>query len=70
MQNGSERRVTIALARIDDPCRARRRLRFGDALARRSPLALLVVDPTAYLLHGPDAGNVLLHLVNERHARS
>jgi DNA replication protein DnaC len=30
---------------------------------------VLVVDEVGYLSYGPDAANLLFHLVNERHLR-
>ena len=40
-----------------------------DALARYLKPHVLVIDEVGYLAYGPDAANVLFHVVNERHVR-
>ena len=48
---------------------AARNGRLRDALAAYVRPQLLVVDEVGYLAHGPDAANVLFHVVDERHRR-
>lgn len=67
IQNGFEALFTTAAALIDDLSRASRDGRFRDALARYARVHVLVIDEVGYLHYGPDAANVLFHLVNERH---
>ena len=48
---------------------AARNGRLRDVLAAYVRPQLLVVDEVGYLAHGPDAANVLFHVVDERHRR-
>ena len=43
--------------------------RLRDALAGYLQPHVLVIDEVGYLSYGPDAANVLFHVVNERHLR-
>lgn len=67
IQNGFEALFTTAAALIDELSRASREGRFSGALARYTRIHVLVIDEVGYLHYGPDAANVLFHLVNERH---
>jgi len=67
IQNGFEALFTTAAALIDDLSRAGRDGRFRDALNRYTRVHVLVIDELGYLAHGPDAANVLFHVVNDRH---
>jgi DNA replication protein DnaC len=69
IQNGFEVRFTTAAALIDDLSRASREGRLVEALAPYTHPALLVIDEVGYLSVGPDAANVLFHVVNDRHLR-
>lgn len=69
IQNGFEAYFTTAAALIDDLSRAGREGRLRDALALYTHPHVLVIDEVGYLSYGPDAANVLFHVVNERHLR-
>ena len=67
IQNGFEALFTSAAAMIDDLSRAFGERRFREALQPYIKVPVLVVDEVGYLSYGPDAANVLYHVVNERH---
>ena len=69
IQNGFDAIFTTAAALIDDLSRASRDGRLSDALDAYVHPHLLVVDEVGYLTYGPDAANVLFHVVNDRHLR-
>ena len=69
IQNGFEALCTTAAALIDDLSRASREGRFRDVLAHYVHPHVLVIDELGYLTYGPDAANVLFHVVNERHLK-
>ena len=66
IQNGFDARFATAAALIDDLSRASREGRFRDALKAYLQPAVLVCDEVGYLSYGPDAANVLYHVVNAR----
>jgi DNA replication protein DnaC len=67
IQNGFEALFTTAAALIDELSRASHDGRFREALARYTRVHVLVIDEVGYLSYGPDAANVLFHVVNDRH---
>jgi DNA replication protein DnaC len=67
LQNGFSARFVTASALIDDLSAASRAGNFRDALYHYTHPHVLVVDEVGYLTYGPDAANVLFHVVNERH---
>jgi len=67
IQNAFEALFTTAAALIDELARASREGRFREALQRYTRVHVLVIDEVGYLTYGPDAANVLYHVVNERH---
>ena len=69
IQNGFSARFVTAAALIDELSNASRAGRFRDALAAFTQPHVLVVDEVGYLTYGPDAANVLFHVVNDRHTR-
>jgi len=69
IQNGYDALFTTAAAFIDDLSRAFQLNRFRDALAVFLEPHVLVIDEVGYLSYGPDAANVLFHVVNERHLK-
>lgn len=69
IQNGYAAVFTTAAALIDDLSRAFQNNRFRDALAVYIDPPVLVIDEVGYLSYGPDAANVLFHVVNERHLK-
>ncbi len=66
IQNGFDALFRTAAALIDDLSRASREGRFREALKACVQPAVLVVDEVGYLSYGPDAANVLFHVVNAR----
>ena len=66
IQNGFEARFTTATALIDDLSAATRKGRLRHALPAYTHPHVLVIDEVGYLSYGPDAANVLFHVVNER----
>jgi DNA replication protein DnaC len=69
IQNGFDALFTTAAAMIEDLSRASAEHRLRDALATYTHPHVLVVDEVGYLSYGPDAANVLFHVVNDRHLR-
>lgn len=69
IQNGFEALFTTAAALIDDLSRASAEGRFRDALKTYTHPHVLVIDEVGYLTYGPDAANVLFHVVNDRTLR-
>ena len=69
IQNGFESLFTTAAALIEDLSRASAERRLRDALVTYTHPHVLVVDEVGYLSYGPDAANVLYHVVNARHLR-
>ena len=66
IQNGFDALFATAAALIDDLSRASQQGRFQDALKAYLQPAVLVCDEVGYLSYGPDAANVLYHVVNAR----
>jgi hypothetical protein len=54
---------------IEDLSNAGRTGRLHDALDRYTHPHVLVIDEVGYLTYGPEAANVLYHVVNDRHLR-
>ncbi|MGD9765964.1 MAG: IS21-like element helper ATPase IstB, partial [Candidatus Binatia bacterium] len=69
IQNGATALFTTAAELIDDLSAASRAGRLRETLARYVHPHVLVVDEVGYLTYGPDAANVLFHVVNDRHLR-
>jgi DNA replication protein DnaC len=69
IQNGFDALFTTAAALIDDLSAAGSRAQLRETLARYTHPGVLVIDELGYLSYGPDAANVLFHVVNERHLR-
>ena len=69
IQNGFTASFTTAAALIDDLSGASRGGTFREALSRYLQPHVLVIDEVGYLSYGPDAANVLFHVVNDRHLR-
>jgi len=66
IQNGFDARFTTATALIDDLSVATRKGKLRHALSTYTHPHVLVIDEVGYLSYGPDAANVLFHVVNER----
>jgi len=69
IQNGFDALFTTAAALIDDLSAAGSKSQFRQALKIYTAPGVLVIDEVGYLTYGPDAANVLFHVVNERHQR-
>ena len=69
IQNGATALFTTAAELIDDLSAASRAGRLRQTLAKYIHPHVLVVDEVGYLTYGPDAANVLFHVVNDRHLR-
>ena len=69
IQNGFEALFTTAAELIDDLSRAGAEGRFREALKIYTHPHVLVIDEVGYLTYGPDAANVLFHVVNDRTLR-
>lgn len=67
IQNGFEALFTTAAALIEDLSLASQAGRFREVIQRYGRVPVLVIDEVGYLRYGPDAANVLYHLVNERY---
>jgi DNA replication protein DnaC len=69
IQNGFETLFTTAIQLIEDLSNASRKGRLHEALETYTHPHVLVIDEVGYLTYGPDAANVLYHVVNDRHLR-
>jgi DNA replication protein DnaC len=67
IQNGFDARFTTATALIDDLSVATRKGKLRAALSAYTHPHVLVIDEVGYLSYGPDAANVLFHVVNDRY---
>jgi DNA replication protein DnaC len=67
IQNGFSAYFTTAAALIDDLSAAGHSGRLRERLLVYTHPHLLVIDEVGYLSYGPDAANVLFHVVNDRH---
>ena len=69
IQNGFSARCITAADLIDDLSDAGHKARFRETLAAYTQPHILVIDEVGYLDYGPDAANVLFHVVNNRHTQ-
>ena len=69
IQNGFETRFTTAAHLIEDLSNAGKRGQLHDVLETYTHPHVLIVDEVGYLTYGPDAANVLFHVVDNRHLR-
>lgn len=69
IQNGYSALFTTAAALIDDLSAASKQGKLRAALHDYVRPDVLVCDEVGYLSYGPDAANVLFHVVNERHQK-
>jgi DNA replication protein DnaC len=69
IQNGFEALFTTAAELIEDLSNAGKRGTLQESLATYTHPHVLVIDEVGYLTYGPDAANVLFHVVNDRHLR-
>ncbi len=69
IQNGFETFCTSAAELVEDLSNASKKGRLQESLLTYTRPHVLVVDEVGYLTYGPDAANVLFHVVNDRHLR-
>jgi DNA replication protein DnaC len=69
IQNGFETLFTTAAELIEDLSNASKRGSLQESLATYTHPHALIIDEVGYLTYGPDAANVLFHVVNDRHLR-
>jgi DNA replication protein DnaC len=69
IQNGFETLFTTAAELIEDLSNASKKGHLQESLATYTHPHVLVIDEVGYLTYGPDAANVLFHVVNDRHLR-
>jgi DNA replication protein DnaC len=67
IQNGFDALFVTAAELIEDLSVASRAGQLVDSLSRYVSPDVLIVDEVGYLTYGPDAANVLYHVVNQRH---
>ncbi len=67
IQNGYNASFVTAAVLIEELSRASGEGRLRNALVVYLQPHVLVIDEVGYLSYGPDAANVLFHVVNERH---
>src|SRR5262249_16485692 len=69
IQNGFETFCTTAAELVEDLSNASKKGRLQESLLTHQRPHVLVIDEVGYLTYGPDAANVLFHVVNDRHLR-
>jgi len=69
IQNGFHARFVTCAALVEELSRAAAKGRLREALSTYVQPDVLVIDELGYLAYGPDAANVLYHLVNARHLK-
>ena len=69
IQNGFEALFTTAAELIEELSNASQKGRLHESLAIYTHPHVLIVDEVGYLAYGPDAANVLFHVVNVRHLK-
>jgi DNA replication protein DnaC len=69
IQNGFETLFTTAAELIEDLSNASKRGHLQESLTIYTRPHALIIDEVGYLTYGPDAANVLFHVVNDRHLR-
>ena len=69
IQNGFETLCVTAAELIEELSNASKRGQMQEALLTYTRPHVLVIDEIGYLSYGPDAANVLFHVVNHRHLK-
>jgi len=69
IQNGFETLCVTAAKLIEDLSNASAKGLLHQSLSAYTRPHVLVIDEIGYLSYGPDAANVLFHVVNDRHLR-
>jgi DNA replication protein DnaC len=69
IQNGFETLCVTAAELIEELSNASKRGQMQEALLTYTRPHVLLIDEIGYLSYGPDAANVLFHVVNHRHLK-
>jgi DNA replication protein DnaC len=69
IQNGFETLCINAAELVEELSNASKQGRLQESLLTYTHPHVLIVDEVGYLTYGPDAANVLFHVVNNRHLR-
>jgi DNA replication protein DnaC len=69
IQNGFETFCTTAAELVEDLSNASKEGRLQESLLTYTRPHVLIIDEVGYLTYGPDAANVMFHVVNDRHLR-
>jgi DNA replication protein DnaC len=69
IQNGFETFCSTAAELVEDLSNASTRGRLQESLLTYTRPHVLIIDEVGYLTYGPDAANVMFHVVNDRHLR-
>jgi DNA replication protein DnaC len=69
IQNGFETFCTTAAELVEDLSNASNRGRLQESLLTYTRPHVLIIDEVGYLTYGPDAANVMFHVVNARHLK-
>jgi DNA replication protein DnaC len=69
IQNGFEALFVTAAQLIEELSNASQKGRLHEALVTYTHPHVVVIDELGYLSYGPDAANVLFHVVNDRHLK-
>jgi DNA replication protein DnaC len=69
IQNGFETLCATAAELIENLSNASKRGQLQEALVTYTRPHVLLIDEMGYLTYGPDAANVLFHVVNHRHLK-
>lgn len=69
IQNGFETFCTTAAELVEDLSNASQEGRLQESLLTYTRPHVLIIDEVGYLTYGPDAANVMFHVVNDRHLR-
>jgi DNA replication protein DnaC len=69
IQNGFHARFVTCAALVEELSKAAAKGRLREALSAYVQPDVLVIDEVGYLAYGPDAANVLYHLVAARHLK-
>jgi DNA replication protein DnaC len=69
IQNGFETLCTTAAELVEELSNASKKGCLRESLLTYTHPHVLIVDEVGYLTYGPDAANVLFHVVNDRHLR-
>src|SRR5262249_49364783 len=69
IQNGFETFCTTAAELVEDLSNASNQGHLQESLLTYTRPHVLIIDEVGYLTYGPDAANVMFHVVNDRHLK-